>query len=137
MLFNAIIEMLNLKEIEMRGRKFTWTNYAGIPTYEKLDRILVSTEWELKFPLVTVQALSREISDHTPLFLSSGNASHRGNSRLFKFELGWICKDGFFEMVRDIWISEFRGKTPLERWQNKIRRVRRFLRGWAKNKVSV
>ena len=43
MLFNAIIETLNLKEIEMSGRKFTWANYAEVPTYEKLDRVLVST----------------------------------------------------------------------------------------------
>ena len=103
----------------------------------KLDRVLVSTEWELKFPLATVQALTREISDHTPLLLNSGDTSHRGNSRLFKFELGWLCKDGFFDMVRDVWRSENRGKTPMERWKNKIRRVRRFFRGWARNNVLV
>ena len=28
-LFNAVIETLNLKEIEMSGRKFTWANYAA------------------------------------------------------------------------------------------------------------
>ena len=76
-MFNTVIETLNLKEIEMSGRKYTWANYAEVPTYEKLDRILVSTEWELKFPLVKVQALSREISDHTPLLLSSGDSLHR------------------------------------------------------------
>src|SRR6266511_1311247 len=86
-LFNAVIESLNLKELEMSGRKYTWANYALVPTYEKLDHILVSTEWELRFPLATVRALSREISDHTPLPLDSGNTSHRGNCRLFKFEL--------------------------------------------------
>jgi hypothetical protein len=32
----------------MTGRKFTWANYAEVPTYEKLDRILVTTEWEQK-----------------------------------------------------------------------------------------
>ena len=42
----------------MMGRKFTWANYAEIPTYEKLDRILVRTEWEQIFPLATVQALT-------------------------------------------------------------------------------
>ena len=38
----------------MTGRKFTWANYAEVPTNEKLDRILVTTEWEQKFPLATV-----------------------------------------------------------------------------------
>jgi exonuclease III len=71
-LFNAIIDGLNLREIEMSRRKFTWANSKRIPTYEKLDRVLASTEWEQRFPLVTVDALNREISDHTPLLLSTG-----------------------------------------------------------------
>jgi len=32
----------------MTCRKYTWANYAEVPTYEKLDRILVTTEWEQK-----------------------------------------------------------------------------------------
>jgi hypothetical protein len=43
-LFNAIIETLNLGELELTGRKFTWANYAEVPTYEKLDRILIATD---------------------------------------------------------------------------------------------
>jgi hypothetical protein len=43
-LFNAIIDGLNLRELEMSGRKFTWANALQTPTYEKLDRVLVSTE---------------------------------------------------------------------------------------------
>jgi hypothetical protein len=60
-LFNAIIDGFDLREIEMSGRKFTWANDLQVPTYEKLDRVLVSVEWEQKFPLATVDALSREI----------------------------------------------------------------------------
>jgi hypothetical protein len=36
-------------------------------------------------------------------------------------------------MVNDIWTSVVEGDTPLERWQSRIRRVRQYLRGWAKN----
>ena len=78
-LFNAIIDGLNLREIEMLGRKFTWANSKNVPTYEKLDRVLASTEWEQKFPLVTVDAPSREIYDHTPLLLSTGEKVRTGN----------------------------------------------------------
>lgn len=80
MLFNACIESLNLREIELSGCRFTRANSATIPTYEKLDKILISTEWEQKFPLSTVIALTRDISDHTPLLLDTGEASHRGNN---------------------------------------------------------
>ncbi|WVZ81051.1 LOW QUALITY PROTEIN: hypothetical protein U9M48_028478 [Paspalum notatum var. saurae] len=68
-LFNACIDSLDLRELDLSGRKFTWANSLDLPTFEKLDRVLVSTEWELKFPLATVQALTRDISDHTPILL--------------------------------------------------------------------
>ena len=122
-MFNAITKTLNLRELEMTGRKYTWANYAEVPTYEKLDRILVTTEWEQKFPLAFVQALTREISDHTPLLLDGGEPSHRGNARNFKFELGWLTRGGFFDLVREVCESENRGWSPMERWQNKIRRL--------------
>ena len=60
-LFNAVIDSLNLRELEMSGRKFTWTNSLPNPTYERLDRVLVSMEWEQHIPLATVVALSKDI----------------------------------------------------------------------------
>jgi hypothetical protein len=56
--FNAIIEHLNLKEIALSGRQYTWASRRDEPTYEKLDRVLASISWEQKFPLVTVRALT-------------------------------------------------------------------------------
>ena len=58
---SACIESLNPRELELSGRKFTWANSAECPTFERLDRILVSTDWEQKFPLSTVEALTKEI----------------------------------------------------------------------------
>jgi hypothetical protein len=58
-------------------------------------------EWEQKFPLVTVRALTRIGSDHTPLLIDSGEAAHIGNRKNCSFELSWMRQDGFFEMVRD------------------------------------
>lgn len=57
-LFNAIIDGLNLRELELSGKCYTWANSLQIPTYKKLDRILMTTEWEQKFPLSTVIALT-------------------------------------------------------------------------------
>jgi hypothetical protein len=52
---------------------------------------------------------------------------------MFKFELGWLLRDSFMEMVRDIWENTVVGQTPMERWQGMIHRLRQYLRGWAKN----
>jgi hypothetical protein len=89
---------LNLRELEMTGRKYTWANSREIPTYEKIDRILMTTKWEQQFPLSTVIALSRDISDHTPLLLNTCEASIGSNRSIFKSELGWLLREGFMEM---------------------------------------
>jgi hypothetical protein len=133
-LLNAIIDGLNLKELQMSGKKYIWANNLATPTFEKLDRILMTTKWEEKFPLSMVQALTREMSDHTPLLLNSGEPSQVATQPMFKFELGWLLRDGFKEMVRDIWTNTIVGRTPMERWKGKIHRLRKHLRGWEKHK---
>ena len=114
----------------MSGRKFTWANSLEVPTFERLDRILMSTEWEKKYPMATVMALSHEISDHTPLLL---NSTHHISQPRFCFELGWLLQKGFYKIVEDVWNKRVKGLNAMEVWQNKIRRLRQFLRGWAKN----
>jgi hypothetical protein len=57
-LFNVVIDELNLRELEMSGRKFTWANNLHNPTYEKLYRVLMPIEWEQNFPLSMVQGLA-------------------------------------------------------------------------------
>ena len=89
-IFNAIIDSLDLREIELSGRQYTWASRCDNPTYEKLDRVLASVDWVQKFPLVSVQALPREGSDHTPLLLESGEQAHLGNKTYFSFELSWL-----------------------------------------------
>jgi hypothetical protein len=132
-IFNSIIEHLDLREIGLSGRQFTWANRRSTPTFEKLDRILVSVDWEQKFPLVSVRALARSGSDHTPLLLDSGAHAHLGNHAPFSFELSWFLHNGFEDIVEREWNSVEVVGTPVDIWQHKIRHLRRFLKGWAKN----
>jgi len=43
-LFNTVIDSFDLREIELTGRQFTWANSLADPTYEKLDRALMTSE---------------------------------------------------------------------------------------------
>jgi hypothetical protein len=83
--------------------------------------------------MVYVRALTRAGSDHTPLLIDVGRQTHVGNNIRFTFELSWLEQEGFHEMVTAEWAAGPVGKTPIQTWQNKIRHLRRFLRGWAKN----
>jgi hypothetical protein len=104
----------------------------NLHSYEKLDRVLSTVNWEQKFPLVTVIALTRPSSDHAPLLIYSGNQAHTGNKAHFSFEFSWLKHDNFYEIVKAEWEDETRGDSPIAIWQNKIRHLHRFLKGWAK-----
>jgi hypothetical protein len=58
--------------------------------------------------------LTRDISDHTPLLLDTCQNHAGSNYNLFKFELGWLLRDGFVDMVQRIWLNEMGGETAME-----------------------
>lgn len=103
---------MSLRQLVLSGRNFTYANNLANPTYEKLDRVLMSTEWEHNFPLSSVVALNRDISYHTPLLLITNSSSPCNGQHIFKFELDWLLWDGFVDMVKEIWSSTDEGNTP-------------------------
>jgi hypothetical protein len=86
---NAIIQVNELREIKVFGSVFTWSNNQADPTLERLDRILMSKEWELIFPTVHGHKEPRNMSDHNPLLIST-QLINVGNRRDFRFELTWL-----------------------------------------------
>jgi exonuclease III len=70
-MFNNIINTYALREIHLSGGQYTWSNNQADPTLEKLDRFLMSSDWEDLFPLTTVHKLNRDVSDHNPLILDT------------------------------------------------------------------
>jgi hypothetical protein len=60
-----------------------------------------------------------------------------GNKAQFSFELSWIKQEGFYDMIAHEWASVTKGADPMEKWQYKIRHLRNFLRGWAKNNSGI
>jgi hypothetical protein len=137
-LFNAVIDSLDLKEITMTGRQFTWANSLPDPTYEKLDRVLMDSDWESKFPLVSVRALPRieSLSDHAPILLTTGMPTSPPK-RPFKFELGWLLREGFSDMVKNVWEQHYVAGSPIQRWNCKLRAVRKYLGGWARHTAGL
>ena len=54
-------------------------------------------------------------------------------NKLFKFELAWLHREGFQEMVKKIWERPVAGVTPIHRWNNEIRAIRTHLVCWARH----
>jgi hypothetical protein len=56
--FRHFLNDLELLEIHLRGRLFTWSNKHTHPTLERINRVFVSPDWELLFPSSSLQAIS-------------------------------------------------------------------------------
>ena len=69
--------------------QFTWVNSLPEPTSEKLDRVLMDTDWESKYPMVYIRALERieALSDHAPIILTTGLPKLNGKPQL---NLNWV-----------------------------------------------
>ncbi|PNT71298.1 hypothetical protein BRADI_2g25978v3, partial [Brachypodium distachyon] len=67
--FHRLLADLDLKELYLAGRRFTWSNERQNPTLERLDRVLSSVDWEALLPNAYLSALSTATSDHCPLLL--------------------------------------------------------------------
>jgi len=89
----------------------------------------MTTEWEIKYPIVTVHALDRGVSDHTPLLLDTGDLSFSGQAKQFKMELSWLSHEDFRERVIEIWNQLVRGQNSVQRWNRKMGALRKHLRG--------
>jgi hypothetical protein len=127
--FNVVIDSFDLREIDLSGRQFSWVNSLPNPTYEKLDRVLMMTDWEFKYSLVSVHALG--VSDHTPLLLDTSMAAYMRQQKHYKMELSWFTRDDFYNRVLEIWNKPVQGSNSVQHWNNKMSALRRYLRGWA------
>jgi endonuclease/exonuclease/phosphatase family metal-dependent hydrolase len=115
-LFNSLIHFYGLRELTMNVGVFTWSNNQEPPVLERLDRILMTKEWEDLFPQAIVNKLPREISDHNPLIVSSGK-SERLPHLQFKFNLSWLQNPDFFTLVEKIWTKPCKTKSTIDKIQ--------------------
>ena len=63
----------------------------------RIDRVLVSLDWEDHYLDVTQWVLSRPILDHFPILVETGGIL-RGKSP-FRFENMWLKSDGFKDRI--------------------------------------
>ena len=75
--FSAFISEQSLIELPLVGGNFTWSNSREVASRSRLDRFLLSVDWEEKFPSVCQRHLSRFLLDHFPILLEGGNL-HEG-----------------------------------------------------------
>jgi hypothetical protein len=99
----------------------------------KLDRMLASVEWDLKYPMSKLTILPKNVSDHNPIQLQFGDKPQT-NEPIFRFEKWWLDMEDFVEVVQRAWEIECTNTDPISVWQCKIRNLRKKIKGWSKNR---
>ena len=116
----------------LAGGRFTWSLAQDPPKWSRIDRFLISPDWEARFPSMAQKRLPRICSNHFSLLLDSVNGP-RGK-RPFKFENMWLKKEGFGALVKQWWdFYQFQGspsfifackikalKTDLKKWNEEV-----------------
>lgn len=92
---------------------------------------MVTTDWISHHPLANVTPLAKDVSDHSPLVLDTGDGLPK--SYQFKFELSWLLKDDVRDIFKSIWDQLVGRREAIEDWNWKMAATRRFLKGWSKN----
>jgi hypothetical protein len=73
-LFRRCLNDLELRESNLLGMRYTWSNERESPTLAKLDRWFASVEWDEMHPDASLLALSSSLSDHCPILMSTAVA---------------------------------------------------------------
>ncbi|XP_028121642.1 uncharacterized protein LOC114318872 [Camellia sinensis] len=104
--FSNFISSLELVDIPMLGRRYTWGNCQ---IWSRIDRFLVNLEW-MEWYKYKVWGLSRLFSDHSPILLMEDDRDW--GPKPFKFINAWVLHPNFLEEVRRVWDS-----TMVQGWQ--------------------
>jgi hypothetical protein len=98
--FNDLMNKWGFMEIKDPTRTFTWSNNLADPILAKLDRILVTADWDTKYPLAKMKMLRRGVSDHCSLRIDFRGGGAQFEEPLFRFEKWWLEIDDFTKPVK-------------------------------------
>ena len=96
-LFNEAINTLDLVELPLHGRQYTWTNKPPSPLLERLDWFFTNNAWTEKYPNSLVRAMTMETSDHWPCLIEINTKVPKGS--IFRFENHWLNRDDFISVL--------------------------------------
>jgi exonuclease III len=133
--FGAFVHEHELKDLYMHGRTYTWSNEREQATLTRIDRVLVSVDWDLQHFDSVLQGLSSSVSDHAPLHLAL-NAAFRPKRR-FKFESFWLKLEGFEEAVKEAWVCDPAIVDPFRRLDALYRNAAEHLQSWGQKKWAT
>ena len=128
--FSEVLNELGLRDLPLHGGPFTWRGGLNNQCMSRLDRFLVTADWESQFSNSIQSTLPRPVSDHCPVLLDSEGIN--SGPMPFRFEIMWLKFDGFKDLLRGWWQSlHFSGSFSFV-LASKVKALKGILRVWNK-----
>jgi hypothetical protein len=102
-LFNDSLKELDLVDMPLIGRRFTWFHPNGV-TMSRLDQVLLSHDWGLRWGNPNVWVFPRDVSDHCPLVVRYSNLEWE--PKPFRFNNFWLTNKSLKEVVVKTWEAQ-------------------------------
>ena len=126
--FSDILSDLELRDLPLQGGPYTWSGGRNDRAMSRLDRFLVTANWESHCNKVIQRRLPRPVSDHFPILLDSDGV--RTGPAPFRFELMWLKYEGFKDILRGWWQNlHFYGSFSFI-LSAKLKALKSFLKVW-------
>ncbi|CAN1129256.1 hypothetical protein LINPERHAP2_LOCUS5114 [Linum perenne] len=126
--FNDFIEDFGLIDLPLGGASYTFSNLRDVASLSRIERALVSVEWEGFFKDCSLRAMARTCSDHYPLVLAC--TLDKIIRRPWKFELMWLDHPNFKEVLESSWSYPGFGSDNMFKLASKLKRLKTDLSNW-------
>jgi exonuclease III len=130
--FKALIEQLNLVDMETRNGIFTWSNRRTGNQHVacRLDRFLVTEALLESDQAMEVNIMPKSGSDHWPIeFCLNSGLSPR--PKPFRFEKFWLTHPNFQQLAQSWWDqAEIDHGTHMFKFQQRLKNFKAFLKKW-------
>ncbi|OMO99897.1 Endonuclease/exonuclease/phosphatase [Corchorus capsularis] len=130
--FSDFIENLNFADLPLEGEKYTWCSKRENPSFSRLDRFLLTSDYLERYPLISQKDLPRSLSDHNPVILFVDDKNW--GPKPFRFFNHWLFEKGFQNVVVDSW-NKSSSSDNLDLW-GKLRNTKTVLRQWYRNNLG-
>ena len=118
--FRNWIDSLQLREMPLSGRHFTWSNERERTTLTRIDKLLFTVDWEARFPQYHLAPASTALLDHCPLVMRKMDLT---KSKAFGFESFWLNLQGIDEIVSEALTKPLRTTDPIRILHAKLSRT--------------
>ena len=132
--FSKFIKELSLIDFSLEGGSYTWSSGSDQPSMFRIDRVLVSHDWEDHYPNVTQRVLLRPISDYFPILVEVGGILREKIP--FRFENMWLKSEGFKDRVHSWWIRYSFLGTPSFVLAKKLKALKEDIIRWNRNEFG-